>query len=218
MNIFFDLDGTILDSRERYYQVYADLLKEMGFEPLERDTYWQYKRTVKSEKSILEFSKAAEKFDEYYPERTRRMEAIKYMELDTIWPELKPVLAYVAKKHLCSLVTLRMDPEALNWELEHLGIKNVFLLVLQPDTGFGTAISPASKIRIMRENFGSNRLDGWIIGDTDVDVLTGKEFGLSSAAVSYGMQDASILTELKPDKLFNTPKKLAIWLLNLASN
>jgi phosphoglycolate phosphatase len=215
MNIFFDLDGTLLDSRERYYQVYADLIKEMGFKPLDRDNYWQYKRTIKSEKSILEFSNAEKSFDEYYLERTRRMETIKYLEMDTIWPELKPVISYISKKHLCSLITLRMDPEALNWELAHLGISNIFFLVLQPDTGFGTPVTSASKIRIMRENFAHTKMDGWIVGDTDVDILTGKELGLFSAAVSYGMQDASILQKLNPDKLFSTPKELAIWLLNL---
>jgi phosphoglycolate phosphatase len=215
MNIFFDLDGTILNSRERYYQVYADLLKEMGFEPLDRENYWQYKRTMESEKSILEFSKAEGAFEDYSLERTHRMETIKYMELDSIWPELKPVLAYISKKHLCSLLTLRMDPEALNWELARLGIDNVFFLILQPDTGFGTPIIPASKIRIMRENFGSNKMDGWIVGDTDIDILTGKALGLSSAAVSYGMQDTEVLVKLSPDLLFSSPRELSKWLMNL---
>lgn len=215
MNIFFDLDGTLIDPSIRYYSVYASLLKEMGFQPLEKDIYWQYKRTLKSERAILAFSNAEGIFNEYYPERTRRMEKVEYLELDTVWPELKPVIHYLAKKNTCTLITLRMDQETLNWELDHLGIKDAFILVLQPDTGFGTPITPESKIRIMRENFGQSGISGWIVGDTDVDVKTGKEIGLSTAAVSYGVQDISILQELKPDKLFSTPKELAIWLMNL---
>jgi phosphoglycolate phosphatase len=215
VNIFFDLDGTLIDSRERYYRVYADLLEEMGFKPLDRETYWHYKRTIRSESSILEFSKAEKAFNEYSLERTRRMEKIEYMELDYIWPELKPVIHYISKKNNCSLITLRMDQDALIWELDHLGIKDAFFLVLQPDTGFGTPITPESKIRIMRENFSQSKLDGWMIGDTDVDILTGREFGLSTAAVSYGLQDNSILADCKPDKLFSSPKELAIWLMNL---
>jgi phosphoglycolate phosphatase-like HAD superfamily hydrolase len=67
----------------------------------------------------------------------------------------------------------------------------------------------------MRQNFSQNKIDGWIVGDTDVDIKTGKEFGLSVAAVSFGMQEISILQELNPDKLFSTPRELAIWLMNL---
>jgi phosphoglycolate phosphatase len=215
VNIFFDLDGTLIDSRERYYRVYSDLLKEMGYKPLDWDQYWQYKRTIKSEKSILEFSNAGAVFDEYYPERTRRMEQRNYLELDSVWTEIRPVLNYISKKHLCSLITLRMDPEALNWELHQLGFGDIFFLILQPNTGFETPISSESKIRTMRENLTNDQINGWIVGDTDVDILTGKEFGLSTAAVSYGMQDASLLQELKPDRLISTPKELAIWLMNL---
>jgi len=215
MNIYLDLDGTILDSRKRYYQVYADVLGELGFEPLDWDSYWNYKRTLKSERSILEFSKAEEVFEKFYSIRTRRMETHQYMEKDRIWPELVPVLPKISQKHHLTLVTLRMDEKALRWELEHLGMADVFFLVVKPNTGFGTPITASSKINIMRENFGQNKLQGWIVGDTDVDVLTGKATGLSTAAVSFGLQDASLLEELKPDKLFNTPEELASWLLTL---
>jgi phosphoglycolate phosphatase len=215
VNIFFDLDGTLLDTRERYYRVYADLLREMGFEPLDCEKYWQYKRSLKFESSILEFSKAESIYKEYASERSRRMEKREYLESDILWPELKPVINYLSKKNTCSLITLRMDKETLLWELDHLGIMDAFFLVLQPDTGFGTPITPESKIRIMRENFPQSKIDGWIVGDTDVDILTGREFGLSTAAVSYGLQDANLLADSKPDKVFKSPKELAIWLLNL---
>jgi phosphoglycolate phosphatase-like HAD superfamily hydrolase len=215
MNLFFDLDGTLLNADKRYYQVYADVLKKAGFQPLDRETYWKHKRTIKSEKNILELSHAESIYEEYYRERTRLMETVEYMQLDAIWPELIPVIPYIAKKHLCSLVTLRMDPEALDWELNKLGIQDAFILVIQPDTGFGTPISPDTKKRILRENFGFNPMKGWIIGDTDVDIITGKALGLFTAAVSYGLQDVSLLRDLGPDKLLSTPKELAIWLMNL---
>jgi phosphoglycolate phosphatase len=218
MNLFFDLDGTLLDARKRYYQVYADVLRELGFDPLDWDTYWKYKRTLKTEKSILEFSKAEEVFEKYYNIRNRRMETHQYMEKDCLWPELVPILPRLSSIHHLTLVTLRMDGNALQWELEHLGIADAFFLVLHPDTGFGTPITPASKISIMRENFGQNNLKGWIVGDTDVDVITGKATGLSTAAVTFGLQDASLLEELKPDKLFHTPEELAVWLLSLKAD
>lgn len=215
MNLFFDLDGTLLNARERYYRVYADVLQDMGFQPLNQDDYWKYKRTVKSEKIILEYSKAGDEFEKYYDKRTRRMEMNYYMRMDSIWPEIKPVLPYISQKHICSLITLRMYPQALRWELDHLGITSCFYLIMQPDTGFGTPITAETKTRVMREQMPNSQLSGWIIGDTDVDVLTGKELGLKTAAVGFGMQDADFLKQLKPDKFLETPRDLAFWLLNL---
>ncbi|MEZ5505246.1 MAG: HAD hydrolase-like protein, partial [Gammaproteobacteria bacterium] len=40
MNVIFDLDGTLLASKQRLYALYIDLLPQLN---LSFDQYWQYK-------------------------------------------------------------------------------------------------------------------------------------------------------------------------------
>ena len=50
VNIFFDLDGTLLDSRKRLYKLFQDLVLESN---LTIDEYWELKRNKINHKTIL---------------------------------------------------------------------------------------------------------------------------------------------------------------------
>ena len=51
--IFIDLDGPILDVSDRYYYSYANSLKEIGGRILDKDEYWNLKRTKVPDYDIL---------------------------------------------------------------------------------------------------------------------------------------------------------------------
>ena len=50
MNIFFDLDGTLIDSRLRLYKLFQDLVSSSN---LTFSDYWNLKRNKISHKKIL---------------------------------------------------------------------------------------------------------------------------------------------------------------------
>ena len=50
MNLFFDLDGTLLNSRKRLYTLFQDLIPESK---LSIDEYWDLKRDKIDHKTIL---------------------------------------------------------------------------------------------------------------------------------------------------------------------
>ena len=51
MNIFFDLDGTLVDASERLYCLFCDLIPECTFT---KEEYWDLKRNKINHQKILE--------------------------------------------------------------------------------------------------------------------------------------------------------------------
>jgi phosphoglycolate phosphatase-like HAD superfamily hydrolase len=54
MNIYLDLDGTLLDVSERFYKIYCDLLDKFNCDnKLNKETYWQLKKERCIEEEIV---------------------------------------------------------------------------------------------------------------------------------------------------------------------
>jgi len=46
------------------------------------------------------------------------------------------------------------------------------------------------------------------IGDSDVDVYTGRAAGVKTVAVKWGYRSAEVLMEAKPDYIIESPKQI----------
>ena len=61
---------------------------------------------------------------------------------------------------------------------------------------------------LIAENFGVSPDDTYFIGDSEVDVITGKNAGMVSVAVSWGFRERRVLEEAMPDFIFDTREEL----------
>ena len=68
---------------------------------------------------------------------------------------------------------------------------------------------------LIAKQFCVSPCDTYFIGDSEVDVLTGKNAGMISVAVSWGFRDRKILGNAKPDVLFDTREELLEYFCNL---
>jgi phosphoglycolate phosphatase-like HAD superfamily hydrolase len=104
--IIFDLDGTLIDSSERMYRLFQDLVPESTFS---KEEYWRLKRNKINHK----------------------IETEKYMLLDQNYPDTLEVLANLKHKgeYLC-LLTARQSRTMLMQELERLKIDSYLDRVL----------------------------------------------------------------------------------------
>ena len=55
----------------------------------------------------------------------------------------------------------------------------------------------------------------YFIGDSEVDVLTGKNAGMNTVAVSWGFRDRTVLEEASPDVIIDSREQLLDYLKNL---
>lgn len=109
------------------------------------------------------------------------------------------------------LVTLRHDPEALRWQLEGLGLRPLFSRVLSTPAVAGLGEQGRTKADLVREALGAQRFEGWFVGDTATDILAGRELGLKTAAVTFGIRTAAEFAPLAPDRLLADPAELEGW-------
>ena len=66
--IFLDLDGPVLDGKERHYFCYRKILKKLGFEPVGIDEYWASKREKGNRRDLLKRSGAERAYDKFFAE------------------------------------------------------------------------------------------------------------------------------------------------------
>lgn len=68
---------------------------------------------------------------------------------------------------------------------------------------------------MIAEQFCVDSCDTYFIGDSEVDVLTAKNAGMVSVAVSWGFRDRYVLENASPDFIFDTRNELLKYFCNL---
>lgn len=61
---------------------------------------------------------------------------------------------------------------------------------------------------LIAKNQGVEPADVYFIGDSEVDVLTGKNAGMNTVAVSWGFRERTVLEEAEPDVIIDSVKEL----------
>lgn len=198
--IFFDVDGTLVDSREDIASAINYTLTRLGLREKPLDEIASYIGTgVKDlvEKSIgmdnISLADDALKiFSDYYVERSH--------DKSYLYPHVKEVLDYFRKKRKY-ILTNRYSKFA-DRTLAGLGIRNYFLSIiggddencLKPSRCVLDSVLP--KLKIDKDR-------ALIVGDMAIDVMTGRNSGIKTCWVTYGLGKAEEIRPLKPDYIID---------------
>ena len=191
MNIFFDLDGTLIDSKERLYHLFQELIPQSNFTI---DEYWFLKRNKIDHKTIITRYFKDIDFIQFETNWMKLIEAKEYLDFDT---PFKDVECFLKKLKLSNkslfLVTARQSISGVNYQLNKYGWISLFKNILVTEQKY-------SKAELIRPHLKKQHED-WIIGDTGSDILIGKELNIKTAAVNSGFLSHESLKEYKPDIL-----------------
>jgi phosphoglycolate phosphatase len=200
MDLFFDLDGTLLDVSKRHHAVYAKIVRTLGGTPLSHARYWRMKRKKAAWPMLLTKSGLARKDTKRFLEMfVHEIERPAYHSYLRLFPATKRVLASLGKKHRLYLFSLRRSPRRLNAEVRALGLTPYFDRILSGH--HEGSESWETKARLARRIFKRKKADAVIIGDTEADVKAAKQLGVASIAVTSGIRTETLLKRLKPDML-----------------
>lgn len=203
MNIFLDLDGTLLDSRLRLYKLFVELCPgvSIGF-----DEYWSKKRKKVSNEQILEnIGYNIDVFD-FQRRWLDRVESEELLIDDKLFEGGSLLLSKWCQNYDLYLVTARQNALLVDWQLERLGLYHYFKKILVTRQKY-------SKVELIRQNVNIS-IDDIFIGDTGVDVNTAKELGIISVAVLSGFRDRQVLESYRPDYMFECLTDIDIECLN----
>jgi phosphoglycolate phosphatase-like HAD superfamily hydrolase len=210
--IFFDLDGPILDVSRKYYQVYKDIVLELGGNPLDFSTYWERKRKKLPDSETLDLSGLSQaKLEDFLVTRKHRIETPSYWQFDRVWKELLLFTTTSTLRGQVCLVTFRNDRVALMEELSSFGILDWFEEVITMPGDAASGDRSSVKADAVYQRYGEVER-GVFIGDTETDIRAGKKLGLTTVAVTYGIRTSNYLQKEKPDFIFDLPSNFVLWL------
>jgi phosphoglycolate phosphatase len=190
MNIFFDLDGTLLDSKERLYYLFQHLVPECKFS---FEEYWKLKRNKIAHKEILKsnFFYSDEAYFNFEKAWLDRIELDEWLKLDKPFEGIDSFLKKLRNRHDLHVVTERQFEHSALKQIEQNGWSGMFETILVTCQKIEKSQLIKAKVKISSED--------WLIGDTGKDIQTGKQLGMHTAAVLSGFLNKKKLQEFYPD-------------------
>lgn len=191
MKIFFDFDGTLLDSSERLYRLFCDLISDCTFS---KEQYWEMKRNKINHKMILEQFFPQYNYEEFEQKWMSLIEKEEYLNYNSLYKFSKDVLEKLYLDNELYLLTARQSKENLLKELKRFDIDKYFTEVLVTENK-RTKLDMLNEIRLSKNDI--------LVGDTGKDIQTAEAAGIKSVAVTDGFMSEEKLKEYCPDYLIN---------------
>lgn len=188
--LFLDLDGTLIDSRQRQYNLFSELAPEST---ISFDEYWRCKRNNMSQRDLLQrylqYSDAqVAVFRDAWMDK---IEEPFRLDLDVPFEGVREFLAQTHREFELRLVTGRQHFDRLVPQMRKLGLYDYFLDIIN-------TAQRQSKSELVRARSAWGA-DDIFVGDTGEDILTGKELGMRTVAVTSGALSEETLRKYHPD-------------------
>jgi phosphoglycolate phosphatase len=188
--LLFDLDGTLVDSTKRLYHLFQHLVPHSSFS---YDDYWELKRNMQTHSIILDKhfqyeEKLVRDFEEKWMEE---IEKENWLSFDEPFPGVTPFLQMLAGDYDLYLITARQLTAAAKKQVDSFGWNSLFKEVMVTNQA-------KEKAEIVLSFIVPSAQD-WMIGDTGIDIQTGKQLGMKTAAVCSGFRSRAVLEKYQPD-------------------
>lgn len=200
MTLFLDFDGTLADISRKYFRVYAAFVRQLHGIAVSQSVFWRMKRAHWPVPKLMEASGLPASYaDRYLRFFESRIERAEFLRLDRPFPGVKRVLERLSVRHECYVVSARRNPARLNREMDRLGLRRYFkgvVVVERPGESSATGrMTP--KARALRQL--SFTRPALFAGDSESDILTGRQMRMTTCALTTGICNERILRSYRPD-------------------
>jgi phosphoglycolate phosphatase len=209
--LVFDLDGTLIDSRLDLIHSVNAMLRQIGRPELEGDLIASYvgdgapalvRRALDNTDDEALLRGALEYFLGYY-----RVHKLDHTTVYEGIPETLAQLAEPSNGAQRQMAVLTNKPVRASRDiLQALGLGDFFVRIYGGNS-FTTKKPDPLGVQTILEETGVPAAETLMIGDSSVDVLTGRNACLWTCGVTYGFAPHS-LEEVAPDVVVETPREL----------
>ena len=196
MKIFFDLDGTLINSKQRLYKLFQvlNIKSQLTF-----NEYWELKKNKIGHETILAdlFNYDTKSINDFKIKWLSLIENEELLSLDVPFEGVTTFLRNLNTRSNYSLfiVTARQHKKRATAQIESFGWKNIFTDVL-------VTCGKHEKDVLIKQSLSTSNSD-WFIGDTGKDIQAGKILGINTCAVLSGFLSVEKLIEYEPDLIIN---------------
>jgi len=196
--IIFDLDGTLIDSRQDLATGINLMRRHYGLGPLPVETVVSFvgegvrnlvsrslqdapswlRESATSRQAAVDLEEAVRLDGEFYRQHIH--------DETTLYPGVRDGLNRLALAGH-ALALLSNKPGAASREiLRHFEIEALFASIIGGDSGVPLKPNPEAVFAILR-SVGGERADTWMVGDNHTDIAAAHRAGIHSIFVTYGM-------------------------------
>lgn len=195
VNLIFDLDGTLIDSRLRLYKLFQHLVPTSK---LTYQKYWAFKYEKISNESILakEFNYDAVAINRFVSDWMDSIETPEFLVLDQNLPGMHTNLASLRERANLYVCTARQTRIPVIDQLERLNLLPYFDKILVTEQRQGKEALVKTVPGLASED--------WMIGDTGKDIQVGQVLGIKTCAVLSGFLNKKTLLTYDPDLILPT--------------
>jgi phosphoglycolate phosphatase len=207
--VIFDLDGTLIDSRVDLVNSVNAMLRHLEHPELPDEVVASYvgdgapmlvRRALgdpEDEKSVKE---ALEYFLAYYREHKLDHTVV----YDGIPDALRKIQSNGSERKMAVLSNKPVNPSRAIVEALELA---PFFVRVYGGNSFQTKKPDPLGVETLLKETGASRENAMIVGDSSVDVLTGRNAGIATCGVTYGFAPHT-LCEVPPDLTVASPQEL----------
>jgi phosphoglycolate phosphatase len=207
--VIFDLDGTLIDSRLDLIHSVNAMLRHFNRPELPGEVVASYVgdgapmlvRRALGDPADEKFYKAGlEYFLNYYREHK-----LDYTHVYAGIPEaLEQIRSNGSQRKMAVLSNKPVNPSRAI--VDALGLADFFVKVYGGNS-FDTKKPDPLGVKTLLEETGTAPGNAMIVGDSSIDILTGRNAGIASCGVTYGFAPHT-LCEVPPDVVVETPREL----------
>lgn len=208
--VIFDLDGTLANTVESIAHTCNACLKEVGLPPRTTDEYKSYTGDG-TESLVRKATRASGDINGVYVQKVLKMYTEMFEQNCTY-----KVIAYegivesLYKLKECGMklaVLTNKKHERAITVVEYLFGKDLFELIIGQKEKYPIKPNPAGAIYIA-EQFDCIPEECIYIGDTEIDIVTGKNANMYTVGVLWGFRSKEEIEKEKPDFIIENPSEL----------
>lgn len=198
--ILYDLDGTLVDTRQDIINGVRHALNELNGPQLTDDEiktcvgtglHALIKKVFRTEDEVLA-DKGSRLYREHYKEHM--------LDHTRLYPGAKEFLAYFGARRQ-AVITNKPNPYSRQI-LEALGVADYFIAILAGDNGLPFKPDPAAIHHLMEET-GASEEETLFVGDSQIDIEAARNAGIEIVTLTHGFTPENILREAKPDHMIH---------------
>jgi phosphoglycolate phosphatase-like HAD superfamily hydrolase len=205
MLVIFDCDGVLRSfSWPAIYEAYQAIAKHLGRQPRE---FWKNYDEFMSWIDFVNFHLSLEQMGvplgSDYTEIRRIFHEVYDPQIQVFsWAD--EILTDMSSRHQLSVLTSSISA-SITPSLEP--IADYFLHVITNDHVTNVKPDPEG-IHLIMDKVGASASETFMIGDTHADILAGKNAGVRTIGVTWGMMKKDELLKFEPDFIFEDPQEL----------
>lgn len=203
--VIFDLDGTLLSSHQNIYIATIKTMEKLNIN-YNVDENIFYTKIGLHFKDIFDQMGIIVNDVEYFIDVYKKL-YFDYINYSSPYPYLYETLDFLSNRGIIINLLTTKSQEQAELILKHFNIDKYFSVILGRNSDLKIKPAPDGIIYISEKlNININNI--LMIGDTEMDVLCGKNAGSLTCAVTYGYRDEEYLRSLNPDFVIHNLKML----------